>query len=292
MQEYIGQPCIVCGEVFTEQDDIVTCPDCGTPYHRACWKQNGKCINTQLHADGASWIKQYQAEEKKRRADERRAEEAEQAAARESGEAPILNPELYDGLRLPDRDPCLGLDPDEQLDGITVSEASAFIRTNVFYYLPLFRLMNRTGKKHSFNLISLLCPQFFFANRKMWGCAMAALLLNSLLELPTTILVLYKQMDISIPWANVDTSAFRIVYAASFIIYALISVLWCLRANYMYYRFAQRRIKDIRQQASSAAESRTLLSAAGGTSLLNVILVLGMQFVITRITVFLLMIIR
>ena len=69
-------------------------------------------------------------------------------------------------------------------------------------------------------------------------------------------------------------------------------MLWCLRANYMYYRFAQRRLKDIRQQASSAAESRTLLSAAGGTSLLNVILVLGMQFVITRITVFLLMIIR
>lgn len=292
MQEYVGQPCIVCGKPFDEQDDIVTCPECGTPYHRACWKQNGKCINTELHANGQSWIKQFQAQEKEKRAEARRAEEAEQAAARESGEAPQLNPELYDGIRINPEDPCLGLDPEEQLDGISVAEASDFIRTNRFYYLPLFRLMKRTGKKSSFNFLSLLCPQFYFANRKMWGSAMLALILNSLCEIPTIIFLLKQQMDIDIPWADVTTTTFQTVYTASFILYLICSVIWGLRANYMYYRFAQRRIRQIKKDTASPEESRARIRTAGGTSLLNVMLVLGMQFAITRVLSLVLMIAR
>ena len=292
MQEYIGQPCIVCGEAFTEQDDIVTCPDCGTPYHRACWKQNGACINTALHEQGTSWIKQYQEQEKERLAQKRRDDEAEQAAAREFGESPALNPELYDGIHMSDTDPCLGLDPEEQLDGITVAEASAFIRTNTFYYLPLFRLMKRTGKKISVNLLSLLCPHFYCANRKMWGSAMAALLLNTLLEIPSVIMLLHKQMDVNIPWANVETSAFQVIYVVSFFLYIALSVIWGLRANYMYYRFAQRKIQSIRQESATPEMKQQKISAAGGTSLLNVMLILGMQFLITRVMGFLLLIVR
>lgn len=292
MQEYIGQPCIICGENFSEQDDIVTCPDCGTPYHRACWKKNGVCVNTALHEQGASWIKQHQEKEIERRAQERRNEEAEQAAARESGESPALNPELYDGIRLTENDPCLGLDPNEVLDDITVSEASAFIRTNVFYYLPLFRLMKKTGKKRSFNFLSLICPQFYFANRKMWGSAMLALLLNTLLEFPAMIQLLHTQMDISFSWIDVESTAFRIMDGASFFLYILLSVFWCMRANYMYYRFTQRQVQRIRQTSASAVETKSRLSTAGGTSLLNVFLILGMQFLITRVLSFLLMIMR
>lgn len=291
MQEYIGQPCLTCGELFKEQDDIVTCPDCGTPYHRACWKKNGVCINTALHEKGESWYQQYQDQKKEQRAQDRRAEEAAQSAARKSGESPALNPELYDGIRLSEDDPCLGLDPEESLDGITVSEASAFIRTNVFYYLPLFRLMKKTGKKLSFNFLSLICPQFYFANRKMWGSAVLAMVLNTLLEIPTMITLLQNQMDISISWINVESTAFRIVDGVSFFLYILLSVFWCMRANYMYFRFSKRQIRNIRQTSATPEESRARISTAGGTSLLNVILVLGLQFLMTRVTSFLLMII-
>lgn len=288
MQEYVGQPCMVCGRQFTAQDDIVTCPECGTPYHRECWKQNGKCINTALHEQEISWIAQYREEEKERKTLERRSEEAEQAAARENGEAPHLNPELYDGIRLRPDDPCLGLDPEEQLDGISVAEASDFIRTNRFYYLPLFRLMKRTGKRRSFNLVGLLCPHFYFANRKMWGCAMAALLLNSLLELPGMILLLNQQMDISLSWADVTTTAFRTVYAASFVLYFIFSAIWSMHANHMYYRFTQRRIQQIKKDSATPEAAREKIRTAGGTSLLNVILILGIQFMITRVMGFML----
>lgn len=292
MQEYVGQPCIVCGKPFTAQDDIVTCPECGTPYHRACWKQNGECINTALHEEHKSWIAQYREDEKERHAQERRTEEAEQAAARENGAAPQLNPELYDGIRLRPDDPCLGLDPEEQLDGISVSEAADFIRTNRFYYLPLFRLMKRTGKRRSFNFLSLLAPQFYFANRKMWGSAMAALLINSLLEIPVEILLLKQQMDITLSWADVTTTTFRTIFAASFVLYFVFSAIWCLHADYMYYRFAQRRIRQIKKESSSPEDAAQKIRTAGGTSLLNVLLILGMQFMITRVIGFMLMVFR
>ena len=32
MADYTGKKCIVCGGVFSENDDIVVCPECGTPY--------------------------------------------------------------------------------------------------------------------------------------------------------------------------------------------------------------------------------------------------------------------
>lgn len=293
MQEYLNQPCIVCGTEFTEQDDIVTCPECGTPYHRACWHTQGHCINTALHTQGASWIRERQEEERRAREAERRIEEAEQSAARERGEVPqMINGELYDGVRLNPADPCIGLNPEEQLDGVTIGEAAAFVRTNRFYYLPLFRLMKRTGKKISFNFLTLLAPHFYFANRKMWGSAMLAMLLNVILEIPLIIMGLYESMGIEIPWADVNTTTFHSVYTASLVLYMLVSVIWCLCGNYMYYRFSVRKINGIKKQAASTEEAAQKLQTAGGTSMLNVLLILGMQFVITRGVGFLLAIIR
>ena len=293
MQEYLNQPCIVCGETFGEQDDIVTCPECGTPYHRACWKQAGKCVNTELHEQGASWILERKAAEREEQEAARRAEEAEQAAERERGNGPeLINGELYDGVRLKPDDPCIGLNPDEQLDGVTIGEAAAFVRTNRFYYLPLFRLMKRTGKKISFNIIGLFAPHFYFANRKMWGFAMLSLLVNTILEIPAVIMVLNSQLGIRLPWADVTTVTFRTVYSASLALYVLSSVIWALCGNYLYYRFTVRKINGIKKEAVSPEEAKLKMQQAGGTSILNVILILGMQFVITRSMGFLFAIIR
>lgn len=52
---YMNIECPVCGEKFTEQDDVVVCPVCGTPHHRDCWKANGGCKNEALHNEGYIW---------------------------------------------------------------------------------------------------------------------------------------------------------------------------------------------------------------------------------------------
>ena len=65
--------CPYCLKPFQENDDVVVCPDCGTPAHRACWKQNGHCLYENKHASGFVWQIPYSKER----------EEAEQKAREE-----------------------------------------------------------------------------------------------------------------------------------------------------------------------------------------------------------------
>ena len=55
---YIGENCPYCGLEFQEGDDVVVCPECATPHHRACWFAHGECANTEKHAEGFVWKKQ------------------------------------------------------------------------------------------------------------------------------------------------------------------------------------------------------------------------------------------
>lgn len=52
---YENKPCPGCGSHLHEGDDIVVCPECATPQHRACWMENGRCVNEHKHAEGFVW---------------------------------------------------------------------------------------------------------------------------------------------------------------------------------------------------------------------------------------------
>lgn len=53
--EYINEICQGCGRKFSDGDDIVVCPDCGTPQHRECYNKEHKCVNEHLHSDNYEW---------------------------------------------------------------------------------------------------------------------------------------------------------------------------------------------------------------------------------------------
>ena len=55
MINYTGVRCPVCDRPFTEHDDIVVCPECGAPYHRACYEKAGKCVFEEKHGTGEGW---------------------------------------------------------------------------------------------------------------------------------------------------------------------------------------------------------------------------------------------
>ena len=59
MARYTGNHCPVCEQAFTDDDDIVVCPDCGTPYHRACWHKVGACLHQSEHAAGFEWKPEF-----------------------------------------------------------------------------------------------------------------------------------------------------------------------------------------------------------------------------------------
>lgn len=50
--DYEKLKCPVCDKAFQKDEDIVVCPDCGTPQHRECYDSIGHCINKDKHKDG------------------------------------------------------------------------------------------------------------------------------------------------------------------------------------------------------------------------------------------------
>ena len=60
---YQGQTCPVCSRAFAPEDDIVSCPVCGAPHHRACWQQEGHCHFAADHGTDRQWQRQQPAPE-------------------------------------------------------------------------------------------------------------------------------------------------------------------------------------------------------------------------------------
>lgn len=64
---YENDKCPVCGECFKEGDDIIACPECGTPHHRACYNKANTCANARMHGTYFSF---QQSDEKRRPEDD------------------------------------------------------------------------------------------------------------------------------------------------------------------------------------------------------------------------------
>ncbi len=52
---YTNQICDGCGEIFTDDEDIVVCPECATPQHRECYKNHDGCVNAHKHSENFTW---------------------------------------------------------------------------------------------------------------------------------------------------------------------------------------------------------------------------------------------
>ena len=55
MSRFTDKLCPVCRVRFTDNSDIVVCPECGTPHHRACYAKTGSCAVGGYHAEGFVW---------------------------------------------------------------------------------------------------------------------------------------------------------------------------------------------------------------------------------------------
>lgn len=303
MASYIGTRCIVCSEKFSEGDDVVVCPECGTPYHRECYKKEGSCVNTFLHEKGGKWKPAY---------DVGSTTAGEDTVCRFCGAVnppdcifcpkcgmPSANlqsitvngrqiyngsdinadPNAYNanaGANLPFSpflinfsDPLCGYNPEEDMDGVKMSELGEFVGTNTHYYLPLFKRFKEGGRSLSYNFSAMLFPELYFAYRKMPLIALAALIMRFASNLPQFIYAFarteeYGFMSRFASLFNVNGSAFRgVLFIGSAIFYAMMFTSGFL-GNKLYYGSALKKIK--RAKAVCAEGERPPLAKKGGTS--------------------------
>lgn len=217
MFDYTGYECCSCGEKFTADDDIVVCPECGTPYHRQCYLKEGRCINDELHEKKISWRSANSAA-----ADAVKCSKCGNTLGKEqlycdkcgtpteyykrenginepkdvfsmnengegfSGSGQKQTMENLYPYMINYTDPLCGFNPDEDYgEGVTLKDIGDFVGTNTHYYLPKFRTMKLTGFKLSLNIPAMLFPEIYFANRRMPLLALLVLILKTIINIPS-----------------------------------------------------------------------------------------------------------
>ncbi len=302
MADYTGSRCIVCSEQFREGDDIVVCPECGTPYHRACYEKYGSCVNTELHKAHRSWtpmpdtgvptdVKEDDPEKDcvcprcgyvnpkltafcGRCGSPMPALERHNEELRKNMEDAMKNDGDFGGINLEPylinfTDPLCGYNPDEDFDGVRLCELADYVGSNTHYYLPNFKRFKDTGSSLSWNFSAMLIPEMYFSYRKMPLIALAALIVRVVFMIPQYIPIL-AEMDLGAvsqfaQGFDIRSTAFNMLSVLSYVLMYAAMFFFGAFANKIYYRTAVKRTAKIKA-ATTPLTIRQTLRSKGGTS--------------------------
>lgn len=164
---WIGINCPCCGEKFTDNDDVVVCPVCGTPHHKKCWENGGGCVNRAKHDSGYEFFCENDAKEK------------EDVFSKNKNRQTTENT---------DTRPSASTIDEGCLSGIPVSHIRMYVRQRNDSYVEKFAKMENKGSKVSFNIWAFLSPLLYSCYRKMSKCAITIMLLTMIITmLPSTL---------------------------------------------------------------------------------------------------------
>ncbi|WP_255883467.1 MULTISPECIES: RING finger protein [unclassified Ruminococcus] len=187
--DFKDKRCQVCGVPFDDNDDIVVCPECGTPQHRSCYERLGKCVNSDKHGEDFCWgensdvsICTHCGAENPKDAmfcvscarplgddDSKDNTQSQRTAPPFGGTAPQGVPFGFGGFDTSNIYANYGISMDEELSpGVTAQECESYVKTNAFYYLPVFKNFKRFGKGR-FNLSSALFTGAWYLYRKLYA---------------------------------------------------------------------------------------------------------------------------
>lgn len=166
--KYTNYKCPVCNNQFTEEDDVVVCPECGTPHHRECYIQNGNCANSDKHGTNEPIEVEFvDVEEDKDTISEIKA--TEKTTENLQSDVQEIIEEMKSG------------NGDHMLNGKHVSFYEAAIGKNQKFYIPHFMVMDKTKKAASWNIAGFFVPLAWCLYRKMYKFAAIILALYVLM---------------------------------------------------------------------------------------------------------------
>lgn len=177
--------------------------------------------------------------------------------------------------------PFAGMNPEEKLDDIAVTDYALFVGQNTHYFLPRFKLMAE-GKKVLPNFSAFLFSGFYFLYRKMvlWGILL--LCMDVLLYLPSVMVMVnavqYAINPEAVLMFNPDVVS-SMSMVASFISVAL-NVVLCLFTNRLYYAFTRKKINGIKAKESDISRHSQLIQKRGGVLKVLIPILLVAYFVL------------
>lgn len=316
MSKFTGVECLVCKKKFTDADDVVVCPECGTPYHRECYAEEGKCINQKLHDENKSWSQENSESGKEtlKKCPNCNAENKPHALICENCGTSLVNNLEFENksqqtggfygqnqnqnfggsYAFNPYDKYLGMNPEEKLDSdVTIAEAADFVNTNIPYYLMIFKRMKDTGKKIAVSLVCAFFAEFYFAYRKMWAEAVVINIIKTLLAIPSIISNFSYMSDMFdksgysteffttiLNVFDVESSSFVLAISIASYTALVLNLLCFLFGNWFYYKHMQKKVSMIKITYTSQEEINDGIARVGGTSFMGIILMAIVKIVI------------
>lgn len=321
MSRYDNVECPVCEKKFTEGDDVVVCPICGTPHHRVCYQSEGRCHFESEHESGILWEDRNRKKEEEEHKDDPK--KCPKCSAPNPPDGifcqvcgfPMRNqtPENDNPYTTPPiammafTTPYGGIDPEEEIDGVTAKELALFVGENSFYYVPRIKNIKNNKKSVSWNWSAFIFNFMYYFNRKMYVMGALMLALYILLLVPAFVFsyhLILRNPDAAAQGAlfmsELDYSGLeQLLFVANIAQYvnALISLLNGMFANKLYTIFTYKKIEEVRRELGNvdrnSSEYSNAVSSIGRTNhtlaVGSLALVMTLTVVIARVVGYLAM---
>lgn len=297
MTDYKGYKCVSCHKMLEEGDDIVICPECGAPYHRACYAAEGRCVLSAKHGVDFEYIPP----------------EAKPAVNADGPVCPAcgaqnppdalfcercgkpmraVEPPLADStpqyaqghagadagadVRYAAGNVMTQLHLAKEYDGIDTQDWMKYIGNSAPYYLYQFQRMNESGRRTGFCWSALLLPEFYFFYRKMWGWGALALAVTMLASaLPLLSLAAAAGVSVALPFSAQTISILMNLGGA---LNWGMRISACLFAFDLFRKNAAKQMRAMRQASADAQAYQDTLARRGGPSRIAVVLAGVLQF--------------
>lgn len=283
---YEGLSCPVCSKAFSQDDDIVVCPQCGLPHHRECWKSIGRCYEADKHGTAEQWSRERAQNAAPKptanavmhtcpHCNTQNAEYAEFCArcgyplnvedwhSAPQTHAPFVGEYTHYGQ------PRDYYSSAERIGESNAADLAAVVGNNTQYYMERFRRIE-SGRSGGWNWAAFLLSPMWLFYRKQYGLGVVFLILQLMSGVAYT--VMYAPAAAATTAEEVEALMLAAMNGPMFIFVAILAVILLalqillgMRANHFYLNHCEQKIAKAKQNAPnlSAAE----LTSVGGVSL-------------------------
>ena len=316
MADYTNLLCPVCKEKFSPEDDIVVCPICGTPHHRACYAKEGRCANYEWHKEN----KTYNIEEELAKLNSEQREQAQGGEGEQNSfvicprcgthndsqaifcnkcGAPISNgfgAGVNGGFgggqfggAMPFANPFVAQNENELIDGVEAWKFASVVKENKLRFLFNFKSLSQRKRKTSFNFAAFFFAPFYFLYRKMYGVGIAAAIVMLVLNIPSVILSLTNEYLSEIAGTTItygldlSQASLSFVMSATYICSLLITavrIVCGLFANWLYFKKCKKIVASIDAKATNRDEFVAMANKKGGANKVLIIVLIAIYMVL------------
>ncbi len=183
--KYENAICPACNKAFEEGDDIVVCPECGTPHHRDCYNKLGYCANKERHSEDFVWVDENKPVVEKIEKTSKEKPNSDEVSKVFPGGF-ISNEDAPNGAI-----PAMEMDREgntrpvfrtitgkEKIGDYTVEEYGKVIQKNKHKFIPKFMAMERSNRKWTWNWAAFFFGPFWLMYRKMYKFGIIAMLIS------------------------------------------------------------------------------------------------------------------